>query len=288
MAFSEGVFVCEDGEVEKMKQCIQNTLTAAAEGDSPQPKGIAFVFGMSEVKGAEVDVNRVTKTFREELEFAVYREENTNGQKLVNLIKAAATFEEYPKKCRQRRVFYFSGHGGIDNNQRPFFKPVPEKEGEVFYIRENILSQFNSLKPEDGTFIFFFDCCLSQPQKSPSAAQDKTPSQEHHFILDTPVQCLVAYATHTGQKAWGDSAEGGLWTSSLCDHLESPDPEELSLVLGKTYQDVMKKSNYKQPPHWTSCAGPIYLKSMHYYKNYMKTNHTYDCMIIHVITYTVE
>ena len=214
-----------------------------------QPVGIVFAFGMNEVDGVGIDLSNVRKTF-ESLNFAVHCVESTTSSQLVSFIEAAATYK-YPLKCKHR-CFYFAGHGGMDKQQRPFFKPISKEEGEIFVINENIFSRFKNAKACE-TFVFFFDCCLSPKN-------DESPFDIDRFELNTPRRCLVAHATYIGLKSFGDKEQGGRWTHCLCKNLE--EQAELGEVLAKTHDDVMKISQNTQPPQFHSCVGPIYLKGI--------------------------
>ena len=243
-----------------MKKKILTAIDNATKlRNGKQVKGIIFVFAMTEVQGARIDFDNITKTFQDDLDFAVYRDENIRGVDLANFIKAAAT-NEYPISCKSK-AFYFAGHGGIDKDKRPFFKPAVDEDDEddeskVFLIRENILHHFKNTKARDK-FMFFFDCCLSQAK---SDQDGSTTIDVNEFLLEAPVRCLIAYATSVGLPSHGDSEIGGQWTSSLCKNLK--EQIELGVVLTNTHTEVMKKSEGHQPPQFHSCIGPIYLKGM--------------------------
>ena len=249
-----GTYAIDNEKVKQMQEKILTTITnATSVRDGVQVKGIMFAFAMTVVKGARIDLNNVTATFEEHLQFAVYRVEDIKGEDLANFIKAAAT-AKYPLSCKHK-AFYFAGHGGMDKHNRPFFKPVAENESEVFLIRENILAHFQKTKPKDK-FMFFFDCCLSQAKPD----QDTSTPSDVEFSLKAPVRCVIAYATSAGIKSFGDTEKGGRWTSSLCENLKKQ--IELGEVLTITHEEVMKKSEDRQPPYHLSCIGPIYLKGM--------------------------
>ena len=139
-----------------------------------QPKGIIYIFGIS--------VNNIHSTFKAEFKFATFRRENLTCSNLATHIKAAATFD-YPILCKNK-AFYFAGHGGIDQNQQPYFNAVSESN-EVISVQRNILTFFQNTnyKPSDS-FMFFFDCCLSSGQKT--TTQDRKP-----FAFEIPSGCLV-------------------------------------------------------------------------------------------------
>ncbi len=239
-----------------MKKKIRTTIDHTTKlRDGKQVKGIIFVFAMTEVQGARIDFDNVTKTFQDHLNFAVYRVEDIQGVDLANFIKAAATYE-YPITCKIK-AFYFAGHGGIDKDKRPFFKPAVDEDDEskIFLIRENILQHFKNTKPKNK-FLFFFDCCLSQAKSD----QDASTTIDDGFSLEAPVRCLIAYATSVGIQSLGDNKKGGRWTSCLCKNLEKQ--IELGVVLSNTHEEVMKMSKDEQPPNHRSCIGPIYLKGM--------------------------
>ena len=252
--FLVGTIIVKDEEVEKMKLIIANVVQNAptklgSHNDPVQPKGIMFAFGMTEVEGVDKDLETIRKTFQG-LRIVVHRIESVTSSQLAAFIKAAATYDgtpAYPPLWKYI-CFYFGAHGGIDKDKRPYFKPI-EENGEKFYVHENVLSYFKHAEIP-GSFLFFFDCCLS-PEKG------VLPSDSDVFKLDTPRRCLVAQATYTGERSSGDKDLGGRWTHCLCNNLTGQ--EELGEILARTHKHVMEKSAGTQPPQFHSCVGPVYL-----------------------------
>ena len=102
--------------------------------------------------------------------------------------------------------------------------------------------------------MFFFDCCLSDSNVG-------TNREIKPFAFDTPPQCIVSFATSPGLTSSGDPVNGGLWTSHFCEYLAKMDRgHTLTQVLDITNNVVMRSSEFKQPPQYRSCTGPIYLK----------------------------
>ena len=241
----------DEFDIQKIHSEFLHVLSSTAEDFKSQPRGIIYIFGISGAAGTDIDVNNIYSTFKQEFKFAAFRRENLTCSHLATLIKAAATFE-YPLSCKYK-AFYFAGHGGINEDQQPYFNAVSEKY-EVISVQKNILTFFKGThyKPSDS-FMFFFDCCLSSNRK---AAQERKP-----FAFETPVRCLVAFATSPGLASIGSKDDGGRWTSTFCHNLKQlKKGETLTSVLDKTHKAVMEFSEMSQPPQYSSCVGPIYLK----------------------------
>ena len=219
--------------------------------DKPKAKGIIFIVGITGASGTDVDVENMSKTFRDGLDFATFREENVTCSRLACVVKAAATFK-YPLKCNYV-AFYFAGHGGIDEHHRPFLKGAQNSSkdsGEKLFIHDNILNQFKSnfSKSRRRKLIFFFDCCLSSSSLS--------DGENSHFAIKSPVSCLLAYATSIQQESIGNSKMGGAWTNQLCHR--ATEKISLSEVLEKVNDDL-RNDGFDQVPHYESSTGPVYL-----------------------------
>ena len=229
----------------------------SALADSIQPKGIVFIFGIAGVEGTKVNVQHVYQAFHGKFNFAVLIEENLTCKDLARYIKAAAEYK-YPRSCKSR-VFYFAGHGEIDKNRQPFFHAIGTEEMKTLSVQRHILAPFRSDKciRNYDNMIFLFDCSLTMVDHGkydPNAAP---------FAFDIPPQCLVAFATSPGKKSYGDTLNGGAWTSRLCGNLEKlRTGDTLTSALDATNDAVMKNSESTQPPQYHSCTGPIYLKGM--------------------------
>lgn len=89
-------------------------------------KKVLFAFGMpGDIKGASEDLKKIEETFGgEELNFTIMKKFNPTGEYLAHFMKAVSDIDFKKKKegydC-DIVIFYFSGHGGIDDQQRPFF-----------------------------------------------------------------------------------------------------------------------------------------------------------------------
>ena len=242
-----------------MKQKIGNLYK-----ENQDAQGIAFVIGIHGPAGTDVDIDNVSSTFRNDLNFAVWRERDHTCADLACLAKAAAS-HMYPNY--KYLAFYFAGHGGIDANERSFVVPMKlrgEESQQILYIEENILSCFQNVRKR---CLFFFDCCLSgkltEDSKSTQVGSfpskgDQNSLSKRVFKLRAPVKCLVVYATATGLKSQGDKVYGGLWTRNLCEKLK--EPVSLSDILDQTHDIVVEKVKGEQPLHYESCLGAVYLK----------------------------
>ncbi len=249
--YSSDEITVSDANIKDIQSEIAHVLQSAVHEFKCQPKGIIYIFGIAGAAGADVDVNNIHSTFKTEFKFATFRRENLTCSNLATHIKAAATFD-YPVSCKNK-AFYFAGHGGIDQNQQPYFNAISESN-EVISVQRDILTFFRNTnyKPSDS-FMFFFDCCLSSGRKT---TQDRKP-----FALEIPLRCLVAFATSPGLTSSGTTKEEGQYTKVLCENLKkSRKDQTLTSILDQTHKSVMEHSERAQPPQYSSCVGPIYLR----------------------------
>ena len=79
---------------EKMCETLKDEIASQLQQSRQRPKGIAFIFGSFDVAGALFDMRGMEDTFIS-LEFAVYRGQNVDPERLACLMHAAATFN-YP------------------------------------------------------------------------------------------------------------------------------------------------------------------------------------------------
>ena len=71
----------------------------------------------------------------------------------------------------------------------------------------------------------------------------------------------IAFATSPGLTSSGTSDEGGQFTKVLCENLRKSQKEEtLASILDRTHNAVMQYSERSQPPQYSSCVRPIYLR----------------------------
>ena len=250
-----------DDDVKEAKRKIRKKCQ-----NKPDAQGIIFVADMLFVGafgnpgGTDVDADNICKTFCDDLNFATYRIKDPSCPKLACLVQAAAEFDKYPLNY-DFIAFYYAGHGGIDESCREFVLPDGDTKN-VLYIKDDIISPLTSAAKLGRKYIFFFDCCLNY---SPGLDAHGT---EKVFNLESPKDCVVAYATSINQKAGGNATYGGLWTHHLCQRLKTRDL--LSAILDRTVEDVkddqarnaeMDKVTY-QLPHYTTNAGEVYLKGI--------------------------
>ena len=224
--------------------------------------GIAFVVGISGPQGVELDTLNMSSTFQE-LNFAVFMQNDLTYTELVSLV-AVVTKKTYPLnyKCI---VFYFAGHGGVDDNGYSYVLPLQveeTQEAEKMYIEKGIVSHFwTETTPElkYRSRIFLFDCCLST--QSTRADPQKPTKKPKKFNLEARGSCLIAYATSRKYKSEGDDVRGGLWTHYLHQNLKLDLP--ISTILDRTHNDVIKDcrgTDNIQEPHYESCIGEFFLK----------------------------
>ena len=175
------------------------------------------------VAGTNIDVDNMYSTFQDDLNFAVLRENNLSHDSLKCLIQAGAEYR-YPLNY-DYVAFYFAGHGGIDKSGAF----VDTSDDVHVNIQREIILPFeagNKRKKKLKLF-FFFDCCLS----------GDVISGTNVYVTDG----LVAFATSVGEKAAGDTIQGGLWTRYLSDNLKLDLP--LINVLSQTYDAIIRKGH---------------------------------------------
>ncbi len=223
---------------DRIDACVQHY-------NSKKPQGIIFIVGMHGVAGTDVDVKKVQSTFEHpDINFVVLSIQSPTSAQLSALIAAASKYE-YPFRYKFV-AFYYSGHGGTDNNGNPFVLTL--SEGQVF-IEQSIIEPLKSI---ERIRLFFFDCCLSQPTigaKSVDTAKSGDTSSAPPIIKrNRPQGEVVAYAVSKGQAASGDQNRGGEWTRRLCVNILRPDP--IVMVLAKTNREVQEAGG--QQPLTTS------------------------------------
>ena len=255
MTFIYYEFIDDRKEHEKFKTLLQ----LACRGKSTA-NGIAIIIGISGPEGIELDIKNMSSTF-EELNFAVFSRSDLTSFELVSLLNVASNFV-YPLSYKFI-VFYFAGHGGVDNGQA-YVLPLQlqeTKDSEKVYIQQSIVSQFSSEQSPSLQYrfrILLFDCCLT----SPSMRHDPSIKSEK-FSIEAHGGCLVAYATSRSYKSEGNMKRGGLWTHHLHQNLKLPLP--ISVILDRTHDAVKNESiasGRLQEPNYHSCIGEVYLKGI--------------------------
>ena len=218
-------------------------MDAIDAGNYKTTQGVVIFVGVSDCGGTDVDANNIRITFKEELSFCFFPLTNPKRNELSCLIKAVAR-SELTRKCKTV-VFYYAGHGGINERNEPFIKLSDGK----FRIREDILRHFSGdLVDKSRRYLFFFDSCLSG--RNLKSSFDLS-------IPDVPQGCLLAHATSFGSVSQGFLQSGGVWTRHLCEHLKQR--ISVSDALDHAYTSVSKSSN-AQSPTYISKTGAVFLK----------------------------
>ena len=218
----------------------------------PNAQGIIFVLGLFGPAGTDVDVEHISSIFRDDLNFAVYREKVLTCADLACLVKAAAEYDEYPKSYRFI-AFYYAGHGGIDSVSE-YLLPMYSRGGDdtdLLYIDDHILFPFTFGNRGDRKVLCFIDCCVAKDEVTRAIPKN-------NFNLRPPQKGLVAYVISIGHKIYG-----GLWTRYLCKHLTRV--ESLSTILNDAKEDFVRHIGDDEyivhKPHYeTTIIGEIYLK----------------------------
>ena len=185
-------------------------------------------------------------TFREDLNFYFYPQSNLKCRDFSCLIKSMARAKYFGIRCKTV-VFYYAGHGGINENGESFIK-LPDGE---FYIDRDIVCHFSGDHVnKKKRFLFFFDSCLSGNPQPDIRIQ----------IPYVPVGSLLAHATSIGDKSFGNTSSGGIWTRLLCENLK----KQLSVsdILDDTHTAVMVELKDAQKPMYISRTGTVFLKGI--------------------------
>ena len=246
-----GHFSVDEESIARKSQAITNAL-------NKQTKGIVFFVGVSDCTevGADRAAEHVAKAFRDELEFTFYRQENTNCTELSCLVQAIARGKWHTVKCKYI-VFYYAGHGGIDERGDLFIK-LSQCEESRFYIERGVLSHFNKVDNKRRC-LFFFDLCFSEAVGMPNSP--KYP--------DVPSHCLaVIFRTCSGEMSVGE-----IWTQQFCEKLKLQ--LSISDILDHTRTAVLEKCGETHPPVYVSNAGAVFLKGI-------------DCLKLFTIVYESE
>ena len=232
----------------------------------PNAQGIIFVFGKFDSVGTDDIVERLSSIFRDDLNFAVYREIIVTSTDLACLVKAASECNEYPKSYRFV-AFYYAGYGGVDGSGYEYLLPMQLTGGndadDVLYIEDNILSPFRSGIPQNCKFLFFFDCCLNNySNEDDQLTSDATIRVTKKFDLKAPSAGLVAYATSSnGYKFSNDKIYVGVWTQYLCERITRA--RSLSTILDDARENFVKdigEDEYMFPkPRYGTHIGEVYL-----------------------------
>ena len=226
----------------------------------PNAQGIIFLIGMFDLVETDDIVERMSSIFRDDLNFAVYREKIVTSTDLACLVKAASEYIEYPKSyCFV--AFYYAGYGGVDSFGYEYLLPMKLTGGndadDVLNIENNIISPFRSSSLQNCKFLFFFDCCLI----TDSNKDDQLTRVKKEFDLKAPSAGLVACATSIGNNFSSDKINVGLWTQYLSKRITQA--RSLSTILGGAREDFVKhvgEDEYMFPkPRYGTDIGEVYL-----------------------------
>ena len=212
-------------------------------------KGIIFVVGIFGPDGTAEDVENITSTFKE-LKFAVFSERDLTAEKIACLVQAAAECT-FPYKYRYI-AFYFAGHGGTDESDKPFIRGLQTdaSKKELLHIDDFIITPWKVLQL---TRLFFFDCCQSAGSGTAFRGDDGgVKKKPKHYPGE-----VVAFASNRGKKATGNVTRGGVWSYYLCKNLRKPQP--ITTVLALTFDDVCKVQEDFQKPFFYATVGALVL-----------------------------
>jgi len=197
------------------------------------------------------------KTILKSLSFNVIKYENCSQR----LMKRA--MDEFGNKLKNFDVglFFYAGHG-VQVKGSNFLIPIDaklENENDVEYdcVRaDRILAKMESAGTKAN--IVILDACRDNPFER--SWQRGTKGKGLAF-MNAPSGSLIAYATSPGSTASDGSGVNGLYTSSLLEHIGTPNIT-IEDVFKRVRATVLKRSGNKQTP-WesTSLTGYFYFKS---------------------------
>ena len=235
--------------------------------------GLAIVTGMINdgPSGTEKDMVNMKRAF-EKLGLAVWSFPDPSDTKITAVIRAIG---KYPFHSDYKFIiFYATGYGGsmgshafistvghVDDNGR-FPRLFIEKAIISPLLPKNMLDTCKSMRR-----IFLFDCCLLDDTINGDAPVIK----QKDISIPPQDNVLVAYCTFMTGSARADEEHGGIWTRFLAHNMVKFDLP-FTTVLDITWEDTVKHFREKceqenckktmdvQAPHYTSCAGLIWLQ----------------------------
>ena len=212
----------------RIKVCVEQAEYINAQG-------IVIIIGMFGAAGTTVDIDRVQTTFTD-LNFAILPIHDPSSASVHHLLNAAGSFQ-YPQSYKFIAIYY-AGHGGRDDSGA-FIVPFQSDEtvNEILHIDKYVVEPLQHL---NLTRLFLFDCCQKTGTGMPYKSRRATERKEF------PGEEAIAFAASKGQSAVGDTKDGGLWTSILCDHLLEGKP--LVSVLTETADKVALSRGEQQRP----------------------------------------
>ncbi len=228
----DDIYVSKES-IEEMKLRIDDKFST-----SKEVVGIAFIIGMGNSAGTDVDGDGVASVLRQ-LNFVTLHMEDSSREELSCLVKTVAL-----GKCLlscKKIIFYYAGHGGIDKHGNSYMLVKGEQK---FFINANMIAHFKkNVVKKKQICLFLLDCCLSGQL-----------NRGYELTMPSvPIRCLIAFATSLGLKSYGDMYPGGAWTRHLCRHLK--DKRSVSDILATTHTEV----GSDQPSVHASCAGAVFL-----------------------------
>ena len=264
---------CHVEAITILKQKIENRTK------EKRAQGIIFIVGIYGADGTAVDVENVDSTFKK-LNFATYVEKDPTTSQIAQLMNAASECN-YPYQYKYI-AFYFAGHGGRDEAEKPFIKGLQiddDESAKILHINEHIISPLRKIS--HLTRLFFFDCCqspgsgMAYHSSSFRDCGQFTEKIETHSgeKIETHSGEIIAYATSEGQKSVGDKKQGGIWTYHLCRNLQKAEP--ITTVLADTFDDVVKEKKEFQEPVVISKVGKLVLAEGNHHSGYVPLSYNF-------------
>ncbi|MDL5047692.1 caspase family protein [Oscillatoria amoena NRMC-F 0135] len=224
-----------------------------------QERRIALIIGNSDyhakatLKNPVNDARSMDETLKS-LGFVTLRYENLG----LNELKKA--IDEFGKRLSDYEIglFYYAGHG-IQYKGRNYLIPIDADlriaqqvefdcvpADRVLAYMENSNTQVNLL---------ILDACRNNPFES---SWNRSVSGDGLAFMNAPSGSLIAYATAPGSVASDGYAGNGLYTSSLLQHIVTPNVT-VEQVFKRVRAEIEAKTNKQQTP-WesTSLKGDFY------------------------------
>lgn len=216
-------------------------------------RGLAIIFcnnyenakNFEKLRGTIKDGRAMKETFHH-LGFATIILENATKDMMCGIIKALATYMNYPRGYNCYAVV-FSGHGS--NN-----KTIISGDGEMVNFEEALIWPLeNAPLIRSSPKIVLIDACRgSRELHAKGYPPEAAPLR---FDLSLWGNILVAYSTMEGFKSYEDSELGGIWMQKLAAELKTSRKSVSDIVADV---NKMMKDRYSQEPQiWNTTVNIV-------------------------------
>ena len=236
-----------------MQECpVANGLAIIISNDYIELKEI------ESLTGTAVDAKHMMDTFTA-LNFATYYQKNISKEKLMDVVRSAASYGEYPASYR-RIIVVFSGHG---TNEQVF-----TQEGKRVEINDMLRPFHPERAPILGNIpkLFFIDACRGE-KTNPGVYVSR--GGELVSTLQVPKQgnFLIAYSTMPEYQSYEVKGQGGIWITALAKKLKEENASVLD-ILTKVNKEMV--CEFQRPGRGKSMQQPELLSRLNEEVNLLK------------------